>query len=104
MSFSRAFQWYHSHLDLIWPDGTFKKGVCSNFLKFLFYRKLGLFMYFVQHSFICPLPDTTVSQDAWIESCMHSPIDKSECNPPMYIFLYISMWNFEYKRIRNFSG
>ncbi len=23
MSFSRAFQWYHSHLDLIWPDGTF---------------------------------------------------------------------------------
>ncbi len=25
MSFSRAFQWYHSHLDPIWPDGTFKK-------------------------------------------------------------------------------
>ncbi len=24
MSFSRAFQWYHSHLDPIWPDGTFK--------------------------------------------------------------------------------
>ncbi len=23
MSFSRAFQWYHSHLDPIWPDGTF---------------------------------------------------------------------------------
>ncbi len=26
MSFSRAFQWYHSHLDPIWPDGTFKSG------------------------------------------------------------------------------
>ncbi len=25
MSFSRAFQWYHSHLDPIWPDGTFKR-------------------------------------------------------------------------------
>ncbi len=24
MSFSRAFQWYHSHLDPNWPDGTFK--------------------------------------------------------------------------------
>ena len=24
MSFSRAFQCYHSHLDPIWPDGTFK--------------------------------------------------------------------------------
>ncbi len=24
MSFSRAFQWYHSHLDPFWPDGTFK--------------------------------------------------------------------------------
>ncbi len=24
MSFSRAFQWYHSLLDPIWPDGTFK--------------------------------------------------------------------------------
>ncbi len=27
MSFSRAFQWYHSHLDPIWPDGTFKTGL-----------------------------------------------------------------------------
>ncbi len=24
MSFKRAFQWYHSHADPIWPDGTFK--------------------------------------------------------------------------------
>jgi hypothetical protein len=25
MSFSRPFQWYHSHADVIWPDGgTFK--------------------------------------------------------------------------------
>ena len=24
MSFSRPFQWYHSHADPIWPDGTFK--------------------------------------------------------------------------------
>jgi hypothetical protein len=23
MSFSRPFQWYHSHADPIWPDGTF---------------------------------------------------------------------------------
>jgi hypothetical protein len=22
MSFKRAFQWYHSHADPIWPDGT----------------------------------------------------------------------------------
>jgi hypothetical protein len=27
MSFSRPFQWYHSHVDPIWPDGAF-----SNFL------------------------------------------------------------------------
>ncbi len=25
MSFQRAFQWYHSHADPIWPDGTFKQ-------------------------------------------------------------------------------
>ncbi len=24
MSFSRPVQWYHSHADPIWPDGTFK--------------------------------------------------------------------------------
>ncbi len=24
MSFSRPIQWYHSHGDPIWPDGTFK--------------------------------------------------------------------------------
>ncbi len=24
MSFSRPIQWYHSHADPIWPDGTFK--------------------------------------------------------------------------------
>ncbi len=24
MSFSRPIQWYYSHADLIWPDGTFK--------------------------------------------------------------------------------
>jgi hypothetical protein len=24
MFFSRPIQWYHSHADLIWPDGTFK--------------------------------------------------------------------------------
>ncbi len=24
MSFLRAFQWYRSHADPIWPDGTFK--------------------------------------------------------------------------------
>ncbi len=24
MSFSRPIQWYHSHVDPIWPDGTFK--------------------------------------------------------------------------------
>jgi hypothetical protein len=23
-SFSRPIQWYHSHVDLIWPDDTFK--------------------------------------------------------------------------------
>jgi hypothetical protein len=25
MSFTRPIQWYHSHVDPIWPDGTFKK-------------------------------------------------------------------------------
>ncbi len=24
MSFSRPIQWYHSHADPIWPNGTFK--------------------------------------------------------------------------------
>jgi hypothetical protein len=26
MSYSRPFQWYHSHADTIWPDGTFNCG------------------------------------------------------------------------------
>ncbi len=25
MSFSRSIQWYHTHADPIWPDGTFKE-------------------------------------------------------------------------------
>jgi hypothetical protein len=25
MSFQRAFHWYHSHADPIWPDSTFNK-------------------------------------------------------------------------------
>jgi hypothetical protein len=25
MSLSRPIQWYHSHADPIWPDGTFKE-------------------------------------------------------------------------------
>ncbi len=27
MSFLRPIQWYHSHADPIWPDGTFKGAV-----------------------------------------------------------------------------
>ncbi len=27
MSFSRPIQWYHSHADPIWPDGTFKSRI-----------------------------------------------------------------------------
>jgi hypothetical protein len=29
MSFQRAFQWYRSHADPIWPDGTFNKSMCE---------------------------------------------------------------------------
>ncbi len=29
MSFSRAIQWYHSHADPIWPDGTFNECLLS---------------------------------------------------------------------------
>ncbi len=29
MSFSRPIQWYHSHADPIWPDGTFDN-LCAN--------------------------------------------------------------------------
>jgi hypothetical protein len=25
MSFSKPIQWYHSHADPVWPDGTFKE-------------------------------------------------------------------------------
>jgi hypothetical protein len=32
MSFSRAFQWYHSYADPIWPDGTFNKGFRINLI------------------------------------------------------------------------
>ncbi len=30
MSFWSAFQWYHSHADPIWPDGTFKDVVSDS--------------------------------------------------------------------------
>ncbi len=29
MSFSRPTQWYHSHADPIWPDGTFKSSAAD---------------------------------------------------------------------------
>ncbi len=38
MSFSRAFQWYHSHLDPIWPDGTFKTAPTKQTNKSAFLR------------------------------------------------------------------
>jgi hypothetical protein len=38
MFFSRPIQWYHSHADSIWPDGTFKmiKSMLSVILQQLF--------------------------------------------------------------------
>jgi hypothetical protein len=33
MSFSRPFQWYHSHADPIWPNGTFKRKVFYSSIK-----------------------------------------------------------------------
>ncbi len=32
MSFSRPIQWYHAHVDPIWPDGTIKKPVETSLL------------------------------------------------------------------------
>ncbi len=34
MSFSRPIQWYHSHGDPIWPDGTFKLRMALSFPTF----------------------------------------------------------------------
>ncbi len=37
MSFSRPIQWYHSHANLIWQDGTFKtKSQKVNFTEYGF--------------------------------------------------------------------
>ncbi len=33
MSFSRPIQWYHSHADPIWPDGSFKPREICNWSK-----------------------------------------------------------------------
>ncbi len=48
MSFSRAFQWYHSHLDPIWPDGTFN----ASFLIFYLFNLHELDNFSVQHSWV----------------------------------------------------
>ncbi len=34
MSFSRPFQWYHYHVDPIWPDGTFKQNFHESAVKY----------------------------------------------------------------------
>jgi hypothetical protein len=34
MSFARPIQWYHSHPDLIWTDGTLKRKI-TNVIVFL---------------------------------------------------------------------
>jgi hypothetical protein len=36
MSFSRPIQWYHSHVDTIWPDGT---GTFKFEMKLTFHHK-----------------------------------------------------------------
>jgi hypothetical protein len=33
MSFSRPIQWYHSHADPIWPEGTFKSKTKGGYLR-----------------------------------------------------------------------
>ncbi len=43
MSFSWAFQWYHFHLDPIWPDGTFNVPLLLCFISFCALRTLVSF-------------------------------------------------------------
>ncbi len=49
MSFSRLIQWYHSHADPIWPDGTFK------YECLVFYASMCLFVRSTQLAEICHL-------------------------------------------------
>ncbi len=43
MSFKGAFQWYHSHADPIWPDGTFKYTAVLQYLENGSYCNMGDF-------------------------------------------------------------
>jgi hypothetical protein len=49
MSFSRHIQWYHSHADPIWPDGTFK-GTVAWFWKFNILKILEYTVHLAQRS------------------------------------------------------
>ncbi len=41
MSFSRPIQWYHSHADTIWPDGSFNSYTDKKENQiFLIYKKI----------------------------------------------------------------
>jgi hypothetical protein len=48
MSFPRPIQWYHSHADLIWPDGTFKTQTYTTnakiYLELFFSTKIDLLL------------------------------------------------------------
>ncbi len=44
MSFLRAFQWYHSPADPIWPDGTFKGQILQKKYKVEKFTFLSVFM------------------------------------------------------------
>jgi hypothetical protein len=53
MSFPRPIQWYHSHADLIWPDGTFKAQTYTTNAKtylelFFFHQNLLAYSVFQQ--------------------------------------------------------
>jgi hypothetical protein len=47
MSFLRPMQWFHSHADPIWPDGTFKSMKVDN----------GFQLYFISADFKGPIAD-----------------------------------------------
>jgi hypothetical protein len=73
MSFSRPIQWYYSHVDPIWPDGTFKKTTiflaADVFTEILLYYEAGNLATRGPHSVWV----TAISQSAYYLYCTACP-------------------------------
>ncbi len=104
MSFSWAFQWYHFHLDPIWPDGTFQyvqkllrnidefeaKGlVCVIWGTKFDHNLLYMYLWINNLSTCFPVPKYSRGKGVWRKKWLVSLSSARKCSMVRFSFKYL---------------